>query len=114
MDRMNPPPNYYGAMYPNQNTPMNNSPFQNGNNMTSPPPFTEENSSAFKVAKDSDTSVQDGYVPDSYIRIEEGIAGVKKFYENFKNLISEKIGTRVTVPSPIHHYGMIKYLMEYY
>lgn len=97
MDRMNPPPNYYGAMYPNTNGQVN-APFQNGNNMTSPPPYSDENHS-FKVAKEenSDTGIQDAYVPDSYIRIEEGISGVKKFYDTFKRFVSEKIGTRVKV-----------------
>lgn len=97
MDRMNPPPNYYGAMYPNSNGPVN-SPFQNGNNMTSPPPYTDDNTPAFKTANvANDTGVQDAYVPESYIRIEEGVAGVKKFYENFKRFISENIGSRVKV-----------------
>lgn len=96
MDRMNPPPNYYGAMYPNGNGPMNTPYPSNSNNLVSPPPYTEENSPSFKVAN-SDTGVQDTTNENSYITVGNGVKSIKTFYEEFKRLIDEKISSHVKV-----------------
>ncbi len=96
MDRMNPPPNYYGAMYPNGNGQMNTPYPPNSNNLVSPPPYTEENAPSYKVAN-SDTGVQDSSSGNSYIGIEAGVKSVKAFYDEFKSLINERIGTHVKI-----------------
>lgn len=92
MERMNPPPNYYGAMYPNGQQ------YPNGTNMTNPPPYSEEVPQAFKTAQTtSDTGVQDGYVQEEYIHLSDGIKSVKEFYKDFRENISDKIGSRVKI-----------------
>lgn len=95
MDRMNPPPNYYGAMYPPNGNAQMNSPFSpNGNGVVSPPIYNEETPDTIKVNASMPQNEENN---DGYLSISYGVNGVKRFYEEFKKLISENIGTRVKV-----------------
>lgn len=88
MDRMNPPPNYYGAMYPNSS--MNNTPYPNNPNVTPPTPY-EGNTS------ESQGTSQEPSTDDSYMQLGPSVKTIKDFYSEFKKLISPNIGDTVKI-----------------
>lgn len=95
MDRMNPPPNYYGAMYPGSNAP---GPSYNSNpqmNPMNPPPFNEENDLGMKVSNEKNSLNES--TNEGYLEIQDGVESVKKFYDEIKKWISTQVGNKVKV-----------------
>ncbi len=89
MDRMNPPPNYYGAMYPNGNSM--NAPYQANNaNMTTPPPMNGNMDS-------EPAAVRETVQNETYQTISSAVNGVKDFYNAFRELVNNNIGKDVKI-----------------
>ena len=94
MDKMTPPPNYYGAPYPNQQNQNNNMYPKNPQFGT---PFTPE---MVPVANQNTNEYQDtgtGTTENTYYNILDAINNVDSLYEIMKNKISSNIGRKVKV-----------------
>lgn len=94
MDKMTPPPNYYGAPYPNQQNQNNNMYPKNPQFGT---PFTPE---MVPVANQNPNEYQDtgtGTTENTYYNLLDGINNVDSLYEIMKSKISSNIGRKVKV-----------------
>ncbi len=100
MERMTPPPNYFGAPYPSSvNGSSMPSPNYPGPNMNQQPMFTNEKfnqNNAMPVAGEGSNTVQDQDV-SSYDTLVQEIDNVKTFYDAFKKHINKNIGKKVKI-----------------
>ncbi len=93
MDRMTPPPNYYGAPYPNNGT-QNLNPYPNNNPYPNPYPLGGYPVSNNKENNEDNEVVVPNNTPSE---LEMTVKNVQDFYASFRQYISKNIGNRVKV-----------------
>lgn len=97
MDRITPPPNYYGAPYPNNGTPNMNNPYPSQNQPPYPNAFPQQPGvfPAAQMEKKEDTEIM--VPPNTPSMLEETVKNVQDFYASFRQYISKNIGNHVKV-----------------